>query len=140
MAFEHVKEDWGWLKSEVKLGINFLRKYFKDKSDDSKKDRKVKALEFGPYNGIKLLIVVIISLIILFAFSMYRSEKGIILAVIIFIILFDIFFAKEWTTPFLKELGVVFWHMIQGVFAIIKDIGLGIKESFMGPGNSSSSE
>jgi hypothetical protein len=70
-----LQSDWNFLKNEVKLGIKFLRDYFKDKADDNKKGRIVSMIEFGPYNGLKLLVVIIITLLFLFSFSFHFALK-----------------------------------------------------------------
>lgn len=130
-----LQSDWNFLKNEVKLGIKFLRDYFKDKADDNKKGRIVSMIEFGPYNGLKLLVVVIITLLFLFSFSLYRSELTFWVLVIIFITVYDLFFGKGWVIPIIQELGMVLYEigkdLIMGTLDFLKVVVIGTKDMVM---------
>jgi hypothetical protein len=132
MSRPTLKNDINFIKSEILKGIAWLRKYFKDKSDDNKKDRIVSMLEFGPFNGLKLFVVVIITLIFLFSFSLYRSEVTFWVLVFIFILFYDLFFGKGWVVPIIKELFLIIYTIIVdsivGTFYFIKSIVMGIKD------------
>jgi hypothetical protein len=136
MARPTLKGDLEFIKSEILLGLKWLRKYFKDKSDDGKKDRIVSMLEFGPFEGLKLLVVIIITLIFLFSFSLLRSEATFWVLISIFIICYDLFFGKGWIVPVLKELLLVFYatlkEFVMGTLEFIKVVLLGIKDMLMG--------
>mgnify|MGYP001005745104 FL=1 len=112
-----------------------MRKYFKDKSDDNKKDRIVSILEFGPFNGLKLLVVIIITLIFLFSFSLYRSEATFWVLVFIFIVFYDLFFGKGWVVPIIKEFLDVVYNVLKdfvvGTFDFIMIVLVGIKDMLM---------
>ncbi len=136
MAHKHLQDDWNWLRSEVKLGVNFLRKYFKDKAEDGHKDRKVALLEYGPYNGIKLALGITATLIVVVSFSLFRSWGAFFVAVFCFLLIHDFLFEKDWIIPVIKEMSIVFWHIIQGIFEMIRDMFEGIKDSFSGFGSS----
>lgn len=130
-----LQSDWNFLKNEVKLGIKFLRDYFKDKADDNKKGRIVSMIEFGPYNGLKLLVVIIITLLFLFSFSLYRSELTFWVLVIIFITVYDLFFGKGWVIPIIQELGMVLYEigkdLIMGTLDFLKVVVIGTKDMVM---------
>lgn len=130
-----LQSDWNFLKNEVKLGIKFLRDYFKDKADDNKKGRIVSIIEFGPYNGLKLLVVIIITLLFLFSFSLYRSELTFWVLVIIFITIYDLFFGKGWVIPIIQELGMVLYEigkdLIMGTLDFLKVVVIGTKDMVM---------
>ena len=136
MARPTIKGDLQFIKSEILTGIAWLRKYFKDKSDDGKKDRIVSMLEFGPFEGLKLLVVIIITMIFLFSFSLYRSEATFWVLICIFVICYDLFFGKGWVIPILKELFSVFYatlkEFVVGTLEFIKVVLLGTKDMFMG--------
>jgi hypothetical protein len=127
--------DWNFLKNEVKLGIKFLRDYFKDKADDNKKGRIVSIIEFGPYNGLKLLVVIIITLLFLFSFSLYRSEVTFWVLVVIFIAVYDLFFGKGWVIPIIQELGKVLYEIgkdfVIGTLDFLKGVVMGTKDMLM---------
>ena len=135
MARPTLKGDLEFIKSEIFKGIGWLRKYFKDKSDDNKKDRIVKLLEFGPFNGLKLLVVVIITLIFLFSFSLYRSEATFWVLFFIFIVCYDLFFGKGWVIPIINEFLTVLYNILKdlvvGTFEFIVIVLNGIKDMLM---------
>lgn len=132
MSRPTLKGDINFIKSEILKGVAWLCKYFKDKSDDNKKDRIVSMLEFGPFNGLKLFVVVIITLIFLFSFSLYRSEATFWVLVFIFIVFYDLFFGKGWVVPIIKESFLIIYTIIVdsivGIFYFIKSIVMGIKD------------
>lgn len=135
MSRPTLKGDIDFIKSEILKGIAWLRKYFKDKSDDNKKDRIVSILEFGPFNGLKLLVVIIITLIFLFSFSLYRSEATFWVLVFIFIVFYDLFFGKGWVVPIIKEFLDVVYNVLKdlvvGTFDFIMIVLVGIKDMLM---------
>ncbi len=135
MSRPTLRGDLEFIKSEILLGINWLRKYFKDKSDDNKKARIVSMIEFGPFNGLRLLVAVIITLVCLFSFSLYRSETTFWVLVFIFLFSYDFFLGKGWMVPWVKKLGSLMYSMVTTLglemIAFIKSVLMGTKDMIL---------
>lgn len=107
MAQPRIDDDIKFLIGEIKLGLNFLRDYFKDKSEDDAKKRKFAIIEYGPFNGLKLLGVIILLLWFFITFSLWRFETTLWVTLFLGIFLYDIIFQKGWITPFFVGVGTV---------------------------------
>jgi hypothetical protein len=99
--------------------VGAVQKTATDTFSARKKKTIMSALEFGPENGFKLLGVVIVVITLAVLFSFFRSESGLWVMLIIFVILYDIFFSKGWIAP--AVLGI-----FSGVLETFIDIGKGI--------------
>jgi len=110
MAQPRIDDDIKFLLGEIKIGLNFLRGYFKEKNEDSIKARKVALLEYGPFNGLKLLGVIVLVLWLFVTFSLWRFETTLWVTLFFGILLYDIIFQKEWITPFFVGVGTVLWN------------------------------
>lgn len=136
MAQPRIDDDIKFLLGEIKIGLNFLRDYFKDKAEDDAKSRKFAIIEYGPFNGLKLLGVVVLLLWFFITFSLWRFETTLWVTLFLGILLYDIIFQKQWTTPFFIGVGTVLWNWGKDFIvwlygfglATITDLGLWVWE------------
>lgn len=119
MAQPRIEDDIKFLWGEIKLGLNFLRGYFKDKAEEDAKKRKFAIIEYGPFNGAKLFGVVILTIVIFFTFSLWRFESTLWATLIIGILFYDIALQKEWIYPVLLDIGKIMYEIIKEIFIII---------------------
>lgn len=132
----NIHEDIQFLRDELKKGINWLRDYFKDKSADSKFDRTAAILDFGPFNGLKLLVAIIITIVFMVLFSLYRSEATLWVVLAIFFLAVDFLFMKGWIIPSITGFVGVFFTWIAEiaqeighvVIEIVMSLAMDIKE------------
>lgn len=123
------REDWEFIKKEFEILRKFLKKYFKERSEDSDFERMVGLLEFGPFNWAKLAIAIIVTIICIFAFHLYRSWVAIWAILFIFIACYDFLFDKNWVVPIIKELFDFFMQIPVIIFKTIVAIVMSIKDA-----------
>ena len=129
------REDWEFIKKEFGVLKKFLKKYFKERSEDSDFDRTVALLDYGPFNWAKLAIAVIATLICLFSFHLYQSWSAVWVIILIFAIFYDFLLVEEGKqvlTPFIKELFGFFMQIPRLLFDILVSIVMYFKEAIMG--------
>ncbi len=125
-----LRGDLEFIKNEGKKALGFSRGYVSGYVADRKKTTIVKALEFGPFNGLRLLAVIAITLFFLVSFSLWKTEGSLWVVLIIFLIVYGLLFRnveKENTEIAATIFGFFFGIIIAGV-DIIKSIAVSIFE------------
>ena len=65
-----IEQDIEFIKKEIRLGINFLKDFFHGQAKGTQKGHVVRIIKYGPFNMIKLLGAIIITLYFLLTFHL----------------------------------------------------------------------
>jgi hypothetical protein len=87
-----LRGDLEFLKNEGKKALGFSRGYVSDFVKDQKKTKIVKAIEYGPFNGLRLLLVIMGTISMVILFSLWRTEGSFWVALLIFLLLYGFVF------------------------------------------------
>lgn len=139
------REDFEFLKNQGKRVLGFGRDFVGNTLSDTKKSRTIKAIEFGAFNWLRVLGAIAITLVFLIVFSAWRSEAGLWVVLLIFLLAYGFFFRgddkrKGGVTGFLFDgsMGIitaiiaVVTGFFTGVFEFFKDLFLGATDTGTG--------
>lgn len=125
-----LRGDLEFIKNEGKKALGFSRGYVSGYVADRRKTTIVNALEFGPFNGLRLLAVIAITLFFLVSFSLWKTEGSLWVVLIIFLLAYGLIFRnveKQNTGIGATIFGFFFGIIVAGV-DIIKSITVSIFE------------
>lgn len=137
-----LRGDIEFLKNKSKQALGAGRDFVAGSLADTRKSRTMQAVEFGLFNWLRVLGVIIITMFFLVIFSAWKSESGLWIVLLVFFLAYGLFFRGDekrngGVTGFLfngllgifSALFAIVTGFFTGVVEILKNIFLGVADT-----------
>jgi len=122
-----IQDDFEFLKSEANKGVCFLRDYCQEKINDERKGYMTSIKSQSPFDIVRFLLIFVLTALITVTFDLWRNEIWPVVG-IIFLVLFDVIFQKEWLAPVWGWLWEFSKTAFSGLFHMAKVIVIELYE------------